>query len=90
MAAYRGRNDIALTNVIGSNIINTLGIAGVASMIREIKVDPQMAHLDSWVMLGATLLIFPLIWICKDKINRLAGGLLLATYVGYLFYVFYR
>jgi len=84
VAAYRGRNDIAVSNVIGSNIFNTLGIAGVASIPAPIVVNVNILNFDMLWMIGITILIFPLVYLGKFRIERATGMLLLSAYVGYI------
>ncbi len=83
MAALRRQADVALGNVIGSNMFNLLAIIGVASLIAPIPVDPEFLRFDLWVMLGASLLIFPLVFMAKD-LTRIWGVALSALYVSYI------
>ncbi|WP_417726707.1 calcium/sodium antiporter [Roseovarius sp.] len=83
MAALRKQADVALGNVIGSNMFNLLGIIGVAALVGNIPVDPQFLQFDLWVMLGASVLIVPFVFF-KFDINRFWGIALTATYVGYV------
>ncbi|WP_172326882.1 calcium/sodium antiporter [Mangrovicoccus sp. HB161399] len=83
MAALRRHAEVALGNVIGSNTFNLLGIMGVTSLVRPVPVDPQFLHMDLWVMLGASLIMVPFV-ILKRNIGRVAGGVLVLLYVGYL------
>ena len=83
MAALRRQADVALGNVIGSNMFNLLAIIGVASLITPIPVDPEFLQFDLWVMLGASLLIFPLVFLARD-LTRLWGIALSALYLGYI------
>ena len=83
MAALRRQADVALGNVIGSNMFNLLAIIGVASLIAPIPVDPEFLTFDLWVMLGASLLIFPLVFLAKD-LTRIWGVVLSALYLGYI------
>lgn len=83
MAAMRRHTEVALGNVIGSNVFNLLGIIGVTSLVRPIPVDPQFLHMDLWVMLGATLLLVPFV-LMRRNLTRPAGALLTLLYVGYL------
>ncbi|MCK0150020.1 calcium/sodium antiporter [Marivita sp. S6314] len=83
MAALRRQADVALGNVIGSNMYNLLAIIGVASLITPIPVDPEFLRFDLWVMLGASLLIFPLVFLAKD-LTRIWGVALSALYLGYI------
>lgn len=86
MAALRRQADVALGNVIGSNMFNLLGIMGVASLVGTIPVDPQFLSFDLWVMLGASLLLIPFVFM-KVDINRTWGVMLSAAYVAYLLFV---
>lgn len=61
-AAIKGRADVALGNVVGSNIFNLLGIIGVAGLVGPMPVPEQMLQLDLWVMLAVSLLIAPFIF----------------------------
>jgi cation:H+ antiporter len=83
MAGLRGRDDIAVTNVVGSNIFNILGILGVAGTIKPLPVSAEILSRDMYWMLGVALLLFPLMFTGR-RINRLEGALLLGTYLTYL------
>ena len=83
MAARKGQADVALGNIIGSNIFNILAILGVTAVISPLPVDAQIAALDIWVMLAATVAILVLArsgW----RISRGEAGLMLAAYVAYV------
>ncbi len=62
MAAYRNQADVALGNVIGSNMFNLLAIIGIASFVGPIPVDPEVLHIDLWVMFASSLLIAPFVF----------------------------
>jgi cation:H+ antiporter len=83
MAALRRQADVALGNVIGSNMFNLLGIMGVASLVGTIPVDPQFLTFDLWIMLLASLMLIPFVFLKMD-INRIWGVALSALYVAYL------
>ena len=83
MAALRRQADVALGNVIGSNMFNLLAIIGVASFVGPIPVDPEFLRFDLWVMLGASLLLIPFVFLGRD-ITRGWGMVLSALYVIYL------
>lgn len=83
MAALRRQADVALGNVIGSNMFNLLAIIGVASLITPIPVDPEFLRFDLWVMLAASVLIVPLVFWGRD-LTRLWGIVLSALYLGYI------
>ena len=83
VASWRGHSDIALGNVLGSNIFNLLGITGGVAMIRPLDMPIEIASFDIWVLLGVTILLLPLM-ITENKISRLEGRLLAALYIAYL------
>ena len=83
MAAWRGRSDLALGNVIGSNIFNILCILGVTTMIAPLPVPAQMLRLDLWVMLAAAVILWPFLF-RGIRIGRAAGGALLVAYGAYV------
>jgi cation:H+ antiporter len=87
VAAYRGRDDIAVANVIGSNIMNTLGILGVASLFYPISVSEEMVRVDMMILIAITATIIPIIALGKNKIRRPVGVFLLFSYVAYLYYL---
>ena len=83
MAAIRRHADVALGNVIGSNLFNLTGIMGIAVLVGPVPVEPGFLRLDLWVMLGATLLLVPFVFLRRD-ITRLWGVALVALYGAYL------
>lgn len=85
VAAYKGRTDLALANVIGSNIANTLGIVGMAALLTPLAASPQIVQKDSIWMMAGTLAVFILILLGrKHTLGRMAGGLCALTYVVYI------
>jgi len=83
MAAIRRHADVAFGNLVGSNIYNSLGIAGVTAIVEPIAVPSTIARFDIWIMLGATILLA--VFACTGwRINRWEGGLLLVAYAAYL------
>jgi cation:H+ antiporter len=87
MAAIRRQADVALGNVIGSNFFNLLGIIGVASLVAPIPVDPQFLTFDLWVMLAASLLLIPFVFL-RQNIGRVWGIALILMYVAYVAMMF--
>jgi len=83
VSSLRGRSDVALGNVIGSNLFNLLVILGVTGAILPIPVAPALATVDAYWMMGLTLLLAPLL-ISGSRLTRLEGGLLVAAFAGYL------
>ncbi|WP_420557243.1 calcium/sodium antiporter [Roseovarius sp.] len=86
MAALRKQADVALGNVIGSNMFNLLAIIGITSFVGTIPVDPEFLEFDLWVMLGASLLLIPFVFLGRD-ITRLWGIALTVLYVIYVLVV---
>ncbi|MEM7074495.1 MAG: calcium/sodium antiporter [Pseudomonadota bacterium] len=86
MAALRRQADVALGNVIGSNMFNLLAIIGIASLVGPIPVDPGFLKFDLWVMLAASLLLVPFVFLGKD-INRYWGIGLTVLYIVYILIV---
>ncbi|PRY92239.1 calcium/sodium antiporter [Donghicola tyrosinivorans] len=83
MAALRKQTDVALGNVIGSNFFNLLAIIGVASLIHPIEVASEFLTFDLWVMLAASLLLVPFVFL-KWNITRLWGFVFSGLYVAYV------
>lgn len=86
MAAFRKKADVAIGNVIGSNVFNLLAIIGIASQVGPMPVPPAFLTLDLWVMLGASLLIAPVVFRNQRMGYRWGIGLTLA-YLAYLYMV---
>lgn len=83
LAARRGHGEVALGNVIGSNIFNILGILGLTALVKPLPVDPAIALWDAWVMLGATGILIVVAW-TGFRIGRREGAALVAGYLAYL------
>ncbi|MCW0183297.1 MAG: calcium/sodium antiporter [Zavarzinia sp.] len=86
IAALRGHGDVCLGNIIGSNIYNVFGILGLTAIIHPIAVPAEIAALDIWVLVGATLLLMVFLrtsW----RLNRIEGGVFVAAYAAYLGYL---
>jgi cation:H+ antiporter len=79
IAASKGRDEIAIGNVIGSNIFNLLGILGASSVIHPLEVESSILSNDFPWLIGISLLLFPLMR-SGMKIQRAEGALLLAVY----------
>lgn len=88
VAAWRGHTDVALGNVIGSNIFNIFGILGVTSITSPISVDAHFQGVDIWVMLAASGLLLPLM-LSGARISKLEGSLFLSAYAAYIGWIYY-
>jgi cation:H+ antiporter len=87
MAAIRRQADVALGNVIGSNLFNLLAIIGIAAFVAPIPVDQQFLNYDLWVMLAASLLLIPFVFL-RQNIGRIWGVILIVFYVAYVSLMF--
>jgi cation:H+ antiporter len=82
-AALKRQTDIALGNIIGSNIFNVLGILGVTALVRPLKVPAGIADYDVWMLLGVTALLLVFAF-SRARITRAEGSIFLVLYAGYL------
>ena len=85
VAAYKKESDIAIGNVVGSNIFNILGILGITALIIPIS-SVGISYIDLVVMVFTAIILFPLSR-SGFSISRLEGAFLLAGYAGYIFYL---
>lgn len=85
-ATRKHEHDLALGNVIGSNMFNTLAVVGIAGAIHPITPDPQVLRRDMLVMSALTLCLFAIGYGFRGpgRINRIEATGLLATYIGYI------
>jgi cation:H+ antiporter len=84
-AARKGEDGIALGNVLGSSLFNTLAVVGLAGVIAPMDIEPALLTRDLPVMAGLTVLLFVMGWGFKGhgRINRTEGGLLVLAYLAY-------
>ena len=85
VAAIKGEKDIAIGNVVGSNIFNVLAICGITPFIAPISA-PGISWVDLAMMIGVSVLLYPLMK-TGFTISRKEGVLLFAIYVGYTVYL---
>lgn len=83
MACLRNRADVALGNVIGSNMFNLLAIIGISTFFGEIPVDTSFLTFDLWIMLGASLILAPFA-LHNAHMSRLTGAAFSLLYVVYV------
>jgi len=86
VASRKGEPDIALGNVLGSNLFNTLAVVGIAGTIHPMQVDPEVFTRDILVMAALTLSLFVFGYGFRGqgRINRFEGGALLLSYGAYI------
>lgn len=83
VAAYRKSLDLALGNVVGSNVLNLLAILGLTAVVVDIPVPALYPTRDVWVLLASTLLLSAYIW-SRQSIGRKSGAMFCMFYLGYL------
>lgn len=83
IAVRKGQGEVALGNVLGSNIFNILAILGITALVQPMTVPQEIIRLDIWVMCAATVL---LVFVARTgwRIGRFEAGLMLVCYIGYL------
>lgn len=92
MSALRNEHDIAIGNVIGSNMFNLLGVMGLPGVLAPAVLEPGVLTRDYPLMIGLTLALFAMAYGLKGghgRVNRIEAALLVGVYFGYL-YVLYR
>lgn len=89
IAARKGEHDIALGNILGSNLFNTLAVVGIAGAISPMTVEADVFNRDIMVMTALTLLLFAIGYGFRrpGRINRVEGAALLICYMGYTTYL---
>lgn len=87
VATLKGERDLAVGNVVGSNIMNIVLILGATATVSSVGIDvePDLINLDIPMSIFAMLLCFP--FFLRDTMNRWVGGSFLAIYVGYVIYI---
>jgi cation:H+ antiporter len=83
VAAYRKRPDVAVANMLGSNIVNILGILGLTALIQPIPVSRPIIASDMWWMIATAGVLLPIMR-SGHRVGRAEGAVLLATYVVYV------
>lgn len=89
IAARKGEHDIALGNIIGSNLFNTLAVVGIAGSIAPMAVSQELLYRDvmTMIVLTLSLFVFGYGFGKQGRINRIEGGILLSAYVAYTVYL---
>ncbi|MFC3033012.1 calcium/sodium antiporter [Pseudoalteromonas fenneropenaei] len=87
--ALKKEDDLALGNIIGSNIFNILAVLSLGGLINPATIDPAVASRDIYFMLAAALVlvVMSLNFRGARRINRLEGGLLVTSFVGYMYFI---
>lgn len=83
MAALRRHADVAVGNILGSNIFNLLGILGISALLQPLPLPERILQFDQWVMLGTAVVLLVFLYTGR-RLSRMEGGVLLAGYVAYV------
>ena len=83
MAAFRGENELAVSNIVGSNIFNAFFVLGIGASLVNVPVSHITLTFHMPVMIALSVLMFLMVW-RKNEISKISGALLLAVYVGYI------
>ncbi len=83
VAAIRRHGDVAIGNVVGSNLFNILGVMGATSVLMPVPIPAEVLRFDLWVMLGASLILVPFA-VRRWPIGRVPGIAFTAAYIAYI------
>jgi cation:H+ antiporter len=86
-AAIKGNSALSIGNLVGSNILNILLVLGATAEVGTLRVSEVVPAHDMWWMLGAAILIAPLMWLGKGTVGRVAGALYILIYLTYVYLV---
>lgn len=93
VAAKKGENDLAVGNVVGSNLFNILFVLGIAATVSPIHIEvianPLFTIYDTIFLLTVSIIVYLFI-LLKKNINRIEGALMVLIYAGYLVYIIQR
>ena len=89
VAAVRKEENLAIGNLLGSNIFNVLAVLGITSLVTDIAVeDPKIYTKDVWIMLGFVILLYPVMRVfTKSTINRFEGSVMFLAYILYIYFL---
>jgi cation:H+ antiporter len=86
IAALSNRTDLALGNILGSNMMNVLSIIGITALVKPIGVTEAFLNSDYLWMLGISLILFPIMR-TKMRVSKIEGSVLLLIYICYLYFL---
>lgn len=87
MAVIRGNSNVALGNVVGSNVFNIAAIMGITTIIAPLEVGSHIITFDMWIMLGVSVFLAWLSW-HKGRISRRSGVIMTSAYTFYIIAAF--
>ncbi len=83
VAAMRKQTDIAIGNILGSNLFNIFAVLGLTSIISPLKFEGKVAETDVWIMLAVAIALLVLVKV-RPQMGRLAGAVFLSAYIIYV------
>ncbi|GAD88180.1 MULTISPECIES: calcium/sodium antiporter [Vibrio] len=86
----KGEDDMAVGNIIGSNVFNILAVMGIPGLLHPSFLNENAMNRDFWVMLGVSVLLVIMALGKSKKITRIEGGILFAIFVAYQSYLFFN
>ncbi len=87
IAAFHRSSDVAIGNVVGSNLFNILAILGITALLTDIPVDPGFLRFDLWFMFASSIVLWIFV-LTRRVIGRVSGLLFLAAYFSYLYIIY--
>ncbi|HIF9165557.1 TPA: calcium/sodium antiporter [Photobacterium damselae] len=89
-SVLKGEDDMAVGNIIGSNVFNILAVMGIPGILNPSAISPLAMGRDFYVMLGVSVLLLIMALGKNHRINRVEGGILLICFIAYQAYLFYN
>lgn len=83
MASYRGENELAVSNIVGSNIFNAFFVLGIGASLADVPISDTTLMFHMPVMIGLSLIMFLMVW-KRNEISKISGALLLTIYITYI------
>jgi len=87
IAALRGQADVAVGNILGSNIFNIAAILGISALIQPLQISPAFISFDQWVMAGVSVVLLLFLYTGR-VVSRVEAAILLSGYLLYLWMLF--
>lgn len=87
---YKGEDDMAVGNIIGSNVFNILAVMGIPGLLNPSVLSPLAMGRDYYVMLAVSVLLILMALGKRRRINRVEGGMLVLCFIAYQAYLFYN
>ncbi|MGF1692789.1 calcium/sodium antiporter [Photobacterium kagoshimensis] len=87
---FKGEDDMAVGNIIGSNVFNILAVMGIPGLLNPSVLSPLAMGRDFYVMLAVSVLLMLMALGKRRRINRVEGGILLCCFIAYQAYLFYN